>query len=83
MVCVHELRPEVAAQEDTSVLREHRGHRLGLRQKLEMIDWLHAERPDVAATDAWNDATNAPMVAVNQALGARIVAEISAYRRSC
>ncbi len=52
MVCVHELRPEVAAQEDTSVLREHRGHRLGLRQKLEMIDWLHAERPDVAATDA-------------------------------
>ena len=82
MVCVHELRPQVAAQEDTSVLPAHRGRRLGLRLKLEMADWLRAERPDVDAVDTWNDATNAPMIAVNQQLGARIVAENSVYRRA-
>ncbi len=36
MVCVPELAPEIAAQEDTSVLRAHRGHGLGLLLKLEM-----------------------------------------------
>jgi len=81
MVCVPDLRPEIAAQEDTSVLPLHRGRRLGLRLKLDMLDWLRDERPDVRATDTWNDATNGPMIAVNQALGARIVAENSAYRR--
>lgn len=82
MVCVHELRPEVAAQEDTSVLPAHRGHRLGLRLKVDMTDWLRAERPDVSAVDTWNDTTNEPMLAVNQQLGTRIVAENSAYRRA-
>ena len=46
-VCVHELRPAIAAQEDTSVVRGHRGHRLGLRMKLELYDWLRAARADV------------------------------------
>ncbi len=41
-VCVHELRPAIAAQEDTSVVRGHRGHRLGLRMKLELYDWLRS-----------------------------------------
>jgi GNAT superfamily N-acetyltransferase len=43
MVCVLELRPAIAAQEDTSVLAPHRGHRLGLRLKLAMLDWLRTE----------------------------------------
>jgi GNAT superfamily N-acetyltransferase len=75
LVCVHELRPEVAAQEDTSVLRGHRGHRLGLRLKLAMLDWLREERPDVVAIDTWNVPGNAPMIAINDALGGRVVAE--------
>ncbi len=54
MVCVHELRPAIAAQEDTSVLAPHRGHRLGLRMKLAMLDWLRRERPDVESADTWN-----------------------------
>jgi GNAT superfamily N-acetyltransferase len=82
MVRVPELAPEIAAQEDTSVLPAHRGHRLGLRLKIEMADWLRAERPDVRSVDTWNDATNGPMIAVNQRLGTRIVAETSAYRRA-
>ena len=81
MVCVHELSPEIAAQEDTSVLPAHRGHGLGLLLKLEMAQWLRAERPDVRAVDTWNDETNAPMLAVNERLGTVLVAENSAYRR--
>jgi GNAT superfamily N-acetyltransferase len=75
MLCVHELRPTIAAQEDTSVLASHRGHRLGLRLKLAMLDWLRAERPDVEYVDTWNVPQNAPMIAINDALGCRRVAE--------
>jgi GNAT superfamily N-acetyltransferase len=74
-VCVHELRPAIAAQEDTSVVSAHRGHRLGLRMKLAMLDWLRAERTDVESVDTWNAPDNAPMIAINDALGCRVVAE--------
>jgi GNAT superfamily N-acetyltransferase len=80
-VCVHELRPSIAAQEDTSVLAPHRGHRLGLRMKLAMLDWLRAERPDVGSVDTWNVPENGPMIAINNALGCRKVAETIAFRK--
>jgi GNAT superfamily N-acetyltransferase len=82
VVCVHEPRPTIAAQEDTSVLAPHRGHRLGLRLKLAMLDWLHAERPDVESVDTWNVPDNAPMIAINDALGSRKVAETISYRKA-
>lgn len=82
MLCVHELRPAIAAQEDTSVLAPHRGHRLGLRLKLAMLDWLRAERPDVEYADTWNVPENAPMIAINDALGCRKVAETIAFRKT-
>jgi GNAT superfamily N-acetyltransferase len=81
IVCAHELRPTIAAQEDTSVLRAHRGHRLGLRLKLEMLAWLREERPDVEAVDTWNVPGNAPMIAINDALGCTVVAESIAFRK--
>ena len=75
IVLVHDLRPAIAGQEDTSVARAHRGHRLGLRLKLEMLDWLRSERTDVESVDTWNAPDNAPMIAINEALGCRVVAE--------
>jgi GNAT superfamily N-acetyltransferase len=81
-LCVHELRPAIAAQEDTSVLAPHRGHRLGLRMKLAMLDWLRTERPDVASVDTLNVPDNAPMLAINDALGTRKVAETIAFRKA-
>jgi RimJ/RimL family protein N-acetyltransferase len=75
MLCVHDLRPGIAAQEDTSVLAAHRGRRLGLRMKLAMLAWLRDERPDVEDVDTWNAPDNAPMIAINEALGCRKVAE--------
>jgi GNAT superfamily N-acetyltransferase len=81
ITCVHELRPSVAAQEDTSVLAPHRGHRLGLRLKLAMLAWLREERPDVESVDTWNVPGNAPMIAINDALGCTVVAETLAFRK--
>ena len=40
-----------------------------------MLDWLRDERPDVESVDTWNAAGNAPMIAINDALGCRVVAE--------
>ena len=81
MVCVDEFDPSVAHQEDTSVVRAHRGHRLGLLLKLEMIAWLRDERPEVTATETWNDATNHHMIAVNERLGMREVARTTVFTR--
>ena len=81
ILCTHELRPAVAAQEDTSVVAAHRGHRLGLRMKLEMLAWLREERPDVEAVDTWNAAGNDPMIAINDALGCTKVAETVRFRK--
>ena len=53
--------PEYAFQEDTSVVRAHRGHRLGLLLKAEMLLWLHdrhgrRSRP----IDTWNATSTTP-----------------------
>ena len=65
--------PVIAHQEDTSVLRAHRGRRLGLRMKLDMLRWIADERPEVATIDTWNATTNHHMITVNERLGARVV----------
>ena len=82
MVCVDEFDPSVAHQEDTSVVRAHRGHRLGLLLKLDMIAWLRDERPEVTAIETWNDATNHHMIAVNERLGMRAVARSTVFTRA-
>jgi len=81
MLCVDEFAPSVAFQEDTSVVPAHRGHRLGLLMKAEMLRWVTEERPEVAAVDTWNSVTNHHMIAVNERLGARVVAHHQGYRR--
>lgn len=80
MLCVDEFNPSVAFQEDTSVVRAHRGHRLGLLMKADMLRWISDERPEVSATTTWNATTNHHMIAVNERLGARLVAEHETYR---
>ena len=43
--------------------------------KLDVLDWLRAERSDVESVDTWNAPENVPMIAINDALGCRVVAE--------
>ena len=75
-----EFAPAVAFQEDTSVVRAHRGHRLGLLMKADMLRWISHERPEVSATDTWNATTNHHMIAVNERLGATVIARHVSFR---
>lgn len=79
MLCVDEFAPALAFQEDTSVVRAHRGHRLGLLMKTDMLRWISRERPEVSHTDTWNAVTNHHMIAVNEALGAEVVAHFLSH----
>ncbi len=81
MLCVDEFSPALAFQEDTSVVRAHRGHRLGLLMKADMLRWVCDERPEVGAVDTWNATSNHHMIAVNERLGATVVTEYVGYRK--
>lgn len=80
MLCVDEFKPSIAFQEDTSVVRAHRGHRLGLLMKTDMLRWISRERLEVSATDTWNSTTNHHMIAVNERLGATVIARHVSFR---
>jgi GNAT superfamily N-acetyltransferase/RimJ/RimL family protein N-acetyltransferase len=53
----------------TAVIGRHRGHRLGLLLKVAMLELLAATEPGLERIATWNAASNAPMIAVNDALG--------------
>jgi GNAT superfamily N-acetyltransferase len=74
-------RPGFAAQLDTSVQREHRGHRLGVLLKLVMLTWLQEREPQLRVLDTWNAASNDHMIAVNEALGYRVVGRAVLWQR--
>jgi GNAT superfamily N-acetyltransferase len=73
VVAVDGERPTLAEQHDTSVLAAHRGHRLGLLLKVEMLRWLAEAEPQVETIDTWNAESNALMIGVNELLGYRVV----------
>ena len=61
--------PKVAFQQDTLVLREHRGRRLGMLAKAVNLEHLARLRPHARRLHTWNAAENSPMLAINDALG--------------
>ncbi len=65
--------PDIAYQWDTLVLPEHRGHRLGLLVKLANLRLLAERSPTTSLVVTWNARDNQPMIAVNDALGCRVV----------
>lgn len=58
-----------AFQWDTIVLKEHRGHRLGMRVKLANLVLLGRVAPDRTDVYTWNADENEHMLAINVALG--------------
>ena len=82
MVAVDSERPGHGRQYDTSVCREHRGHRLGLLLKLEMLRWLAESEPQLRVLDTWNAASNQAMIVVNEALGYRVMGRAVLWQRS-
>lgn len=77
-VSVHD--PENAFQWDTLVRREDRGHKLGLLVKLANLDRLLADAPQVRRVHTWNADSNSWMVAINEAMGFRVVRHAAVWR---
>ena len=58
----------------------HRGHRLGLLLKAEMLRWLAEAEPQVASIDTWNAESNDHMIAVNERLRYRALGRVVAFQ---
>jgi RimJ/RimL family protein N-acetyltransferase len=72
MMSTDPARPTWGFQGDTAVARPHRGHRLGLRLKIAMMDWLAEVEPQLEQIETFNQADNGYMIKVNEALGYRL-----------
>jgi GNAT superfamily N-acetyltransferase len=79
---VSTVQPQVGYQWDTIVTRDHRGHRLGLLMKLANLRLLREVSPTTRYVNTWNADDNAPMVAVNDALGFRPVEVMQEWQLS-
>ena len=81
VVTVDAERPEIGDQHDTAVAREHRGHRLGVLLKADMVRWLAEDEPQLATIDTWNAESNDHMIGVNDLLGYRIMGRALEFQR--
>ena len=73
--------PAWGEQEDTSVVRAHRGHRLGLLLKADMMRWLAEAEPQLETLDTWNAESNDHMIGVNERLGYRVMGRELQFQR--
>lgn len=64
--------PGWAVQQATVVVPAHRGHRLGLLVKIEMMDMLARQAPQVRRVFTGNAGQNEHMIAINEQLGYEI-----------
>ncbi len=69
VVAVDAETPVLGHQHDTAVARAHRGHRVGLLLKADMMRWLAEVEPQVTSIDTFNAESNDHMIAVNERLG--------------
>ena len=81
VVVVDSERPSLAEQHDTSVVAAHRGHRLGLLLKAEMLLWLAADEPQVEHVFTNNAESNRHMIAVNERLGYQVMGRDLEFQR--
>lgn len=68
-IAVPEEHPGWAQQWDTVVAPAHRGHRVGLVVKLEMLRWPRDAEPALTTVETDNAGSNRYMIAVNEAIG--------------
>jgi len=80
VMMTHPLQPTYAWQYDTAVHRDHRGHRLGMLVKLEMMRWLAEAEPQIERIETWNNADNSYMINANEAIGYRFSRLFDTYQ---
>jgi len=69
-------------QEDTLVLREHRGHRLGMLLKASNLENIRRNEPGHPSVITFNAEENRHMLAINEALGFEPFGYEGGWRRS-
>ncbi|HEX4061524.1 MAG TPA: GNAT family N-acetyltransferase [Streptosporangiaceae bacterium] len=72
-IVVDPPRPNWGFQQLTAVVRAHRGHRLGLRVKIAMMDWLVQAEPQLKHIITGNAAANGHMIGINEDMGYRVL----------
>jgi len=70
-LCVHPARPWLGMQEDTAVVREHRGHALGRWLKAANLAQVRSAVPDLRVVQTYNAESNPWMLAINVDMGFR------------
>lgn len=75
-------RTRPVGQEDTLVLSEHRGHRLGMLLKTANLQELAKLAPAAPLVFTFNAEENRPMLDVNEAVGFRAVGYDGAWKKS-
>lgn len=73
--------PTYGNQYDTAVHRDHRGHRLGMLLKIDMMRWLTETEPQIERIETWNHADNNYMISVNEKIGYRLSRVFDTYQR--
>ncbi len=75
-------RTRPVGQEDTLVLEEHRGNRLGMLLKVANLQELATYAPDAPLVFTFNAEENRPMLDVNEAVGFRPVGYDGAWKKT-
>lgn len=75
-VGVHPEHPGYGHQHLTVVARDHRGHRLGMLLKAEMLTWLAEAEPQLESIDTDNAGSNDHMISINEKLGYRVTGAV-------
>ena len=68
-------------QDDTLVMPDHRGHRLGTALKLATLELLLRDHPERSRIHTWTDPENLAMYRTNTALGFRVVERMHEMQR--
>ena len=68
-------------QDDTLVMPDHRGHRLGTALKLTTLEILLRDHPERSRIHTWTDPENLAMYRTNTALGFRVVERMHEMQR--
>jgi GNAT superfamily N-acetyltransferase len=82
VVLVDGERPELADQHDTTVVRSHRGHRLGMLLKTDMNLSLREVQPQLTEISTWNAESNDHMIGINDAIGYRVMGRQLEFQKS-